>query len=330
MELVAEIEPLQQVLDLVAPVAHDANEAIVLGDSARVRLAVDEMLEHGLERGDACVHLDRVEALDVEHACERPPREVDEVIPAVERRRPLVQHPTGERVDVRDDDEDSSSRLQQVRDLGKHSPRLVDVLEHGVQRHHVEAPPVEPQLVERSGAHVETEALSCDLPRTPAELVADGVPAAVQREPQEQADRGADVEQPAGAPVGLELVKDLFELLAVELELPVRQEHVHPKVIRARPVGPVLLEDQRLVDLRVREDERTLVAAHDRVAALDEQDGVPWTLAERAGDSSGESRAHHSGLRIEQFFELALLRREVAVSTCLFVEAGQGRMQTSA
>ena len=55
------------------------------------------------------------------------------------------------------------------------------------------------------------------------------------REVQEEADRRADVEQPPVAAVRLELVEDLAELRAVELELPRRREHVDPRSFDASP-----------------------------------------------------------------------------------------------
>ena len=87
-----------------------------------------------------------------------------------------------------------------------------------------------------------------------AELGAETRPAAVVCQAQEEPDRRADVEHRPLASVGLELVEDLGELLAVELELTGRGQHVDPEVVRAALA--VLVEHERLVDLRIREDER--------------------------------------------------------------------------
>src|SRR5205814_1290458 len=105
------------------------------------------------------------------------------------------------------------------------------------------------------GDHLDSERVPRVGKRALAELDSEPLPAAVPREREEEADRATDVQQPILAAKRLELVQDLAKLLAVELELALRREHVDPEVVGA--ARAVLLEHEALVDLRVREDEPT-------------------------------------------------------------------------
>jgi hypothetical protein len=195
------------------------------------------------------------------------------------------------------------------------------VLEHREHGHHVV---LAAELLDRRVGDVEVELLAGVGERAAAELGPGSGPAAVEREPQEEADRGADVQQVPVAAVGLELVEDLGELLAVELELARRREHVDPEVVRATLA--VLVEHERLVDLRVREDEAALVAANDRVPALDEELRVRARIAARAVDVLREALGEHPRVGIEQLLELLLLDGEVPVTARLSVQrAPHGR-----
>jgi hypothetical protein len=60
------------------------------------------------------------------------------VVPPVERRRTFVQDATGQAVDVRRDDVERTPGREDAPDLGEHPPRLVQVLEHGVESDDVE------------------------------------------------------------------------------------------------------------------------------------------------------------------------------------------------
>src|SRR5439155_998589 len=136
---------------------------------------------------------------------------------------------------------------------------------------------------------------------------------------EEEPDREADVEEPAGAAVGLEHVEHLGELLAVECELPLGGEDVEPEVVRLR--RPVLAEDDVLAHLRVDEDEPAHLAADEGEALLLEECGVVGAPAERAVDSLREALGEPAGRGVEELCELGVPRLEVAVAPGLLVQA---------
>ena len=138
------------------------------------------------------------------------------MVSPVERRRALVEDAAGEAVDVRDDEVRRAAGTEQPRHVAEELPRPVHVLEHGQHRHDVV---LAVQLLDGRVVHVEVELVAGVRERASPELGAAPRPAAVDREPEEQPDRRADVEEPGVDAMVLELVEDLGELLAVELDL---------------------------------------------------------------------------------------------------------------